>query len=89
MCFMHESIEGSVLVWAGRVPLPLRGWGTDQNSVGTARHDLGMGHRTQDPGATSSIPELLSGLVELMDVDDDQPGGFMRWIPRFLRKGSQ
>lgn len=53
-------------------------------TVEATRQGLGIGERTQDPNVEDSIPELQSGLVELLD--EDVPKGFAKWIPSFLRK---
>ncbi len=54
-------------------------------TVQSARTELGIGERTQDPALEGSIPEEQSGLVELLVEDEDKPTGFRRWIPKFLR----
>ena len=53
-------------------------------SVEATRVGLGLDERTQDPHVEDSIPELQSGLVELLE--DGPPSGFAKWIPSFLRK---
>ena len=53
-----------------------------------ARAELGIGQRTQDPETEDSIPELQSGLVELLTEDENKPAGIARWIP-FLRKQNE
>lgn len=61
-------------------------YGVLARTVAEARADLGIGERTQDPHLEDSVPELESGLVELMIDDERPPKGFARWIPSFLRK---
>lgn len=55
-------------------------------TVRSARADLGIGHRTQDPETESTVSELHSGMVELLVDEADKPTGFRKWIPSFLRK---
>lgn len=51
-------------------------------TVQQARADLGIGHKTQGPTAEAPIPELESGLVELMDVGEvARPSALKRLFP--------
>jgi serine/threonine-protein kinase len=54
-------------------------------TVMSARDELEIGLRTQDPAVEGSISEQHSGLVQLYVDGDDRPSGFRRWIPAFLR----
>jgi eukaryotic-like serine/threonine-protein kinase len=53
-------------------------------TVRSAREDLNIGRRTQDPETESPISDH-SGLVELLVEEGDKPAGFRKWIPSFLR----
>jgi eukaryotic-like serine/threonine-protein kinase len=53
-------------------------------TVRSARADLGIGRRTQDPDTESPISDQ-SGLIELLVEEGDKPSGFRKWIPSFLR----
>lgn len=54
-------------------------------TVRSARAEIGIGHKTQDPAVETPIEGRRSGLVELLVDDVDRPTGFRKWIPSFLR----